>query len=206
MNNAEGLETPEWQKKFDKPLFESQFWRLVLAWLGVAEAQFQLAVLYDNGVGVEKNLQKAAQWFRKAANQGHVLAQYSLSVCYDTGSGVEKDAAKAFEWCMKSAKKGFAQAQYNVGVCYRNGDGVDMNIEKAAEWYQKAAEQGHGVAHNAFSRLLSELGNGIFLVKDGRAHARAFLVKETLSNGQMAVRIVTQQIDVPVHQASRATK
>jgi len=188
----------EWQEKFTKPFYKSQLWRSVLAKLGVTEAQFQLGALYDNGLGVERDAVKAAQWYRKAANKGHAFAQYNLSVSYDTGSGVEKDATKAFEWCMKSAKQGFAQAQYNVGVCYRNGDGTDMNPEKAAEWYKKAADQGHTVARNALARLLGELENGIVLVENGRAHTFVSLAKVTLENGQQVGRIVTQRIDVPV--------
>jgi TPR repeat protein len=37
---------------------------------GNADAQFNLAVAYENGAGVPKNLAEAAKWYLKAAEQG----------------------------------------------------------------------------------------------------------------------------------------
>ena len=53
-----------------------------------------------------KNDASAADWFRKAAEQGHVLAQYKLGAMYDQGEGVPKDQAKAVEWWNKAAAQG----------------------------------------------------------------------------------------------------
>jgi TPR repeat protein len=57
-------------------------------------AQFNLGVCYANGYGVEKNLQQAFYWHKKAAEQGHAKAQYNLGVCYDKGYGTEKTSNK----------------------------------------------------------------------------------------------------------------
>ncbi len=46
---------------------------------GHVDSQFNLAVLYDIGQGVEKNRQKAMYWFRKAAEQGDKQAINLLS-------------------------------------------------------------------------------------------------------------------------------
>jgi hypothetical protein len=45
---------------------------------GNAGAQFELANLYMEGVGVEKNPAKAKEWYQKAAQQGHEGAIESL--------------------------------------------------------------------------------------------------------------------------------
>ena len=42
---------------------------------GQAEAQFKLGLLYFNGEGVPKDFVRAAEWFRKAAGQGHTEAK-----------------------------------------------------------------------------------------------------------------------------------
>jgi TPR repeat protein len=47
--------------------------------LGVAEAQFQLGVLYAKGLGVNKDNAIARQWFQKAADQGHQKAIKKLT-------------------------------------------------------------------------------------------------------------------------------
>jgi len=39
--------------------------------LGHPEAQFQLGLMYDNGLGVEPNYDKAYELYKKAADQGH---------------------------------------------------------------------------------------------------------------------------------------
>ena len=37
---------------------------------GYLDAQYNLAIMYDNGLGVGKAPEKAFQWYRKAAEQG----------------------------------------------------------------------------------------------------------------------------------------
>jgi TPR repeat protein len=37
------------------------------------------------GEGTEKNLEEAAHWFQKAANNGDYIAQYNLGECYELG-------------------------------------------------------------------------------------------------------------------------
>ncbi|MCK5097449.1 MAG: SEL1-like repeat protein, partial [Desulfobacteraceae bacterium] len=39
---------------------------------GYAKAQYNLGAMYDKGIGVPQNRNKAAYWYRKAAKQGHV--------------------------------------------------------------------------------------------------------------------------------------
>ena len=45
---------------------------------GEAEAQWLLGLMYEKGGGVPQDLAQAAQWYRKAAEQGNVAAQCSL--------------------------------------------------------------------------------------------------------------------------------
>ena len=42
---------------------------------GDASAQFFMGVAYENAYGVERDFKKSAEWYRKAAEQGHVGAQ-----------------------------------------------------------------------------------------------------------------------------------
>jgi len=56
------------------------------------------------GEGVEKDWEKAAYWFTKAAEQGDATAQNNLGVCYENGMGVERDRKKAVYWYTKAAE------------------------------------------------------------------------------------------------------
>ncbi|MDD2370178.1 MAG: hypothetical protein PHQ90_12820 [Sulfuricurvum sp.] len=43
------------------------------------EAQFHMGMIYFYGEGVEKDIDKAMEWWRKAMKNGHVDAAYRLS-------------------------------------------------------------------------------------------------------------------------------
>lgn len=107
-----------------------------------AEVQFNLGLMYSEGQGVKQDYFKAAEWFQKAAEQGHAEAQYNLGLMYYYGEGVKQDFIKAVEWCQKSAEQGNADAQLFLGVIYIEGQWVKQDFLKAAEWCQKSAEQG----------------------------------------------------------------
>ena len=54
-------------------------------------AQNNIAVLYDNGLGVELDFKKAFSYYLLSANQGFMIAQFNLGVVYETGKGVDAD-------------------------------------------------------------------------------------------------------------------
>jgi len=56
----------------------------------------------DSGTGVEKDLAKAVDWYRKAAAQGHGTAMIQMGHHHEAGSGVEKNIATAAEWFEKA--------------------------------------------------------------------------------------------------------
>ena len=111
-----------------------------------------------NGCPVDYN--KAAEYFRKAAEQGHATAQDNLGECYYYGRGIGQDYEEAVKWYHKSAEQGYASAQNNLGVCYENGHGVGKDAEEAVKWYRKAAEQGYASAQNNLG-LCYENGRGV---------------------------------------------
>ena len=59
------------------------------------EAQYNLAIMYDEGDGIEQDKQKAVYWYTKAAKQGLSEAQYNLVLLYDKGDGIEQNRSLA---------------------------------------------------------------------------------------------------------------
>jgi TPR repeat protein len=118
-------------------------WYLKAAQQNWADAQFRLAVLYERGIGTEKNVAQAVQLYRSAANQGHAEAQNVLGALYAVGDdGVEQDYQQALAWFQKSAAQGYAKAEKNLGDMYFFGHAVDKDYAQAFSWYKKAADQG----------------------------------------------------------------
>lgn len=127
---------------------------------GDVEAQFNLAMSYSFGDGVEQNFVKAHNFFLKSANQGDVRAQYYLGVMYSNGHGIPKDLEQAYFWFSKSAFHGDADAQCELGMMYLQGLGVGKNEKEAFRNFLKAAEQGQADAqHNV--AVSFEAGEGV---------------------------------------------
>ncbi|WP_410699486.1 tetratricopeptide repeat protein, partial [Chryseobacterium sp. SIMBA_028] len=68
---------------------------------GNAEAQFSLANMYGNGIGVAQDYKKAYELYEKAADQGYATAQYVLAYMFYHGIGVEQNEAEAFKWASR---------------------------------------------------------------------------------------------------------
>lgn len=110
---------------------------------GDAEAQYELARLFQDEKFDIYDLFESAHWHRLAAEQGHASAQHRLGWCYIEGCGVEKNETEAFQWTRKAAEQGNVNAEFNLGWCYYNGFGVAKSYRDAFCWYKAAAEQGN---------------------------------------------------------------
>jgi len=81
---------------------------------GNPRAQFDLAVMYATGNGVEKDERLAFNWFHKAARNGHVGAKYYMGISFQQGRGVRANAHLARYWFKQAAKAGHPKAVYNL--------------------------------------------------------------------------------------------
>jgi hypothetical protein len=129
-NETQNAEVPDFEKNYE------------YAQQGMAEAQYNLGIMYQYGEGAEMDLEQAFYWFKQAADQGMVEAQYNLGYLYITGQGTEQDYEQAMFWFMKAADQGDADALYNIGYMYYEGLGVKQDYEIAKYWFGMAAEQG----------------------------------------------------------------
>ena len=82
---------------------------------------------------------QAANWFRKAADQGHASAQSNLGNMYSNGRGVPQNYAEARKWRGLAADQGNATAQYNLGHMYDIGQGTPQDFVQAHMWFNLAA-------------------------------------------------------------------
>ena len=146
----------------------SEFQRL--AEQGNAVAQYNLGVMYANGMGVPRDAEKAADWFHDAASGGDARAQYNLGNLYADGQGVPRDLPRAAHWYAKAAAQGLADAQYNLGRLYYMGTGVPRDFVQAYVWMHLAADQ------------------GVALAVEGLAAIGKFLKPETIAQAQEQAR------------------
>lgn len=109
----------------DLPLAYKEF--LAAAKENHADSQFNLAVMYEHGIGVGKNEQAAVDWYGRSAAQGNSAAQFNLGVLYENGRGAQVNFEKANEWYRKASVQGDPLAIGNLGMLYVRGQGVKEN-------------------------------------------------------------------------------
>ena len=110
---------------------------------GYVSALNDLAVLYENGDGVDANGAQAIELLKRAAQQGDPLAMYNLALHYKDGTNdVKRDVAQAAEWFAKSAESGSVSAMVELGDALINGRGQAQNPRRGLEWLQRAADAG----------------------------------------------------------------
>jgi ATP-dependent protease ClpP protease subunit len=61
-------------------------------------AQFNLAVMYEQGVGVGKDLKQSALLYKKVAVKGDIAAQFAIAAMFEKGMGVELNLNEARKW------------------------------------------------------------------------------------------------------------
>jgi TPR repeat protein len=66
--------------------------------------------MYEKAEGVTAQLNEAAKWYRKAADQGYSQAQYALGRLFADGRGVLQDYIEAHKWLNLASSNGEAAA------------------------------------------------------------------------------------------------
>ena len=79
----------------EKDAHEAAEWIYKAAVGGLVDAQFQMAGMYWDGVGIDKDNQSPSIGTR-AAKQGHAMAQFNLGIMYEKGFGVKADLKQAW--------------------------------------------------------------------------------------------------------------
>jgi len=110
---------------------------------GARIAQFNLAMLYEQGKGVKKDHVEAARWHKLAAESGLADAQFALGHLLEKGtaSGTitdEPNYVNAVHWYSRAANQGFGPAQQNLAQMHLKGLGTTKDFVQAYKWFALA--------------------------------------------------------------------
>lgn len=167
--------------------------------LGVLTSIFNTAVMYLKGIGTEKNIPLALEYYQRAMDRGHKTSRFVLAHLYINGEdGVPKDVAKAIPLFSAAAADGEHPAMYALGESYRSGDGIPKNDIMAFNLFMKAAP-----THLAARIALAECwglgrGCGKNTVEADRLYADA--VSEAMRTKQNLVRKIDGDISVLIYE------
>jgi len=102
-------------------------------------AKSSLAYLYEEGLGVGRDYQKALAYYSEAAAAGDAGAQRQIGYMHSAGEGTPVNYAQAMAWARKAAANGNAMAMSDIGLYYYNGSGVPVNYAESVRWFSRAA-------------------------------------------------------------------
>ena len=93
----------------------------------------KLAILYLNGNGVTKDIDKTIEYCKKGIATDGQNCNFFLGKMYLYGYGVEKDFAKAISYLTKAA---------NLGIVYKDGCGVAKYLNEAKKYFKISSDAG----------------------------------------------------------------
>lgn len=116
---------------------------------GMHDAVLAMGWFYLNGVGVERDEEKAIRWYRKSARQGDPQAMFSLGyIAY-----VNRNFADALNWLIRADGKGHNRSKYWLGKMYWRGQGVKQDRKRAQDLFSQAASKKVAEAQRALRYL-----------------------------------------------------
>jgi TPR repeat protein len=134
---------------------------------GDKRAQTILGFVYLYGRGTPRDINRAASWFAKAAEQNYPPAQHALARLYlgATDAG-KKERAEGVRLMRAAAEAKHPLAQVELGLMHERGQFVKRDSKRAVAWFQRAAAQKFAPGEFLLALALAK-GRGI--AKDEKA-------------------------------------
>ena len=118
---------------------EAMRWARRAADRGDANALDFVGSMFFRGLGVKRNPEVAAGYFRAGAGES-AAASWNLGQCYFAAQGVDHDVPKALEAWKSAAARGHGRAASTAAMAYLAGDGVPPDAKEARRLAERAAE------------------------------------------------------------------
>jgi TPR repeat protein len=116
-------------------------WLLKKADFGNMSCQYNVGFCYETGRGVSCDINKAKEWYKKAAEQYSDQAKEALERLLS-----QSEVLEDFIYCpelIAKAEAGDPISQYKLAGFYDRGEGVVLDKKRAISWYRKAVDQGN---------------------------------------------------------------
>ena len=110
--------------------------------MGAADAAYNLACFYREGIGCEKNLKETHSWYVKAAGLNHPDGALFAARDFRDGIGCDMDKKEALEYYIKASELGESEGAYYAAIFYRDSIGTEQDLIKALSFFEKSAELG----------------------------------------------------------------
>lgn len=121
-------------------------------------AQYRLAKLYEQGIGVTTDPAMARQLTEMAARAGNRIAMHDLGLYYADGRGdVQRNFTTALSWFEKAAERSIVDSQFNLGLLYSSTPEIPQDLVTAYYWFGVASGQGDQMAAAEMTKLKEKM-------------------------------------------------
>ena len=120
-------------------------------------SMIELGLLYSSGSLVEKNRDKAVEYWKLAKEMGSKEAEVRIAFLTISENSNRSEVGNNIQLLINSANNGSVLAQAFLGLCYEKGLGVKENRALSVKYYRFAAQRGNQAAMNSLKRLYDEI-------------------------------------------------
>ena len=120
---------------------------------GYSPALVKYAYYLENGIYVEKDYQKAYEYYLSACQKQNREGFYHLGRWFFYGIGQKEDKQKAMQYYKQASDYHYSKASFMLGYMYHYGDGTSKDLKKAKEYYQLALQDGYLEAQKELDKL-----------------------------------------------------
>jgi TPR repeat protein len=124
---------------------------------GCPEVWLALGEAFRGGHGVEADVKRAEDWFRKGADAGHAPSMVQLGLLLSHPDRVPVEHMESVTWFRRAADLGDSRGMIWMGFAYREGKGVVVDETEAADWFIKAYAAGESTAARLAGRILAHM-------------------------------------------------
>jgi len=139
--------------KYKKDFKKAEKYFKIAADAGVAEAQYKLGWIYQNGLNGERNIEKSIEYNKMAATQGHIGAAGSLTLLYQEPGYINYN--KAYKYAKQAADGGYANGAFRLANFLFLGKGCKADENEAYRYYKMAMKHGIVQAEYMIKKLES---------------------------------------------------
>ena len=102
---------------------------------GDSVAQYNMGILYRDGLGVEKNPKVALSWFYLAAQQRHMLSNFAIAKLIETHPHLADSKKGWLHFLKEAAFLGHAITPLEIGNFYYLRRETDFDLVRAMVWW-----------------------------------------------------------------------
>jgi TPR repeat protein len=121
-------------------------------WLALAKDQdtataLDIAEMYLEGRGVDRDVSKAVEYYNELAQKYVVEAHLKLGEIYVLSTPLKPNYKLAEEHFQLAERLGSAEAPYHLGLMQLNGQGYIADRSAAIDWFEQSADNGYVFAN-----------------------------------------------------------